>query len=84
MAYAIKQMWNKRGLSVPDDISIIGIDNSNLAQIADITSVEHPKYQLGRAVATNLLKLIEDSDFDATIEYPPVIYERSSVKDLNC
>lgn len=48
------------GYDVPRDISIVGYDNSSLAVNATIglTSVNHPKEQLGEAAAGLLLDLI--------------------------
>jgi len=36
------------GLTIPDDISVIGFDDSEMGAIADVplTRVIHPKYQI--------------------------------------
>ena len=39
---AIKEL-NKMGLSVPENISVIGFDNSDIAYETGLTSITHPK-----------------------------------------
>lgn len=71
-------------ICVPDDISIVSIDNSDLASLCEVplTSVAHPMDLLGRTAATNLLNLINDHLFKATVEFQPRLVERESVRQL--
>lgn len=73
------------GFKVPEDISVIGIDNTDLAAMfkVPVTTVEHPKANLGRWVAKHIIKLIEDPGFDATYLIKPRLIERDSVKKIN-
>lgn len=73
-----------RGIRVPDDLSIIGIDDSNLASICRVpfASYPHPKEALGARVATNLLSLIHDPSFDANYLYDAEVVMRDSVRTL--
>ena len=63
-------------------LSVISIDNSNLAVLSDvsITSIPHPMEGLGKKVAENLLLMIEDKSFDGNYEFETEIIERDSVK----
>lgn len=72
---------SRQGLRIPEDVSVIGVDNSNLADYCEppLTSIEHPKANLGRTAAKNLIRLIENPEFDATVEFPAQIVERQSV-----
>ena len=70
------------GYRVPEDISIVGYDNSSLAVNATIglTSVNHPKEQLGEAAARMLLDLINgtaDMDHCKKIMEPELIIRES-------
>ncbi len=71
------------GLRVPEDVSIISFDNSNLAGLPriELTSVDHPGRYIGDLAATILLKRIRDGKEAprTTITIKPVLIERSSV-----
>ena len=62
------QLDMKRGIRIPRDLSVVSIDNSDLAVISPvpITSCLHPKEKLGIRAAENLLKMIEDPSFDGS------------------
>ncbi|MDO4491051.1 MAG: GntR family transcriptional regulator [Lachnospiraceae bacterium] len=67
IAYEIINMAVKRGIRVPEDLSVVSIDDSDLASINSIpfTSFRHPKEALGRILGENMLRVIEDPDSDA-------------------
>ena len=71
------------GVSVPEDVSIISMDDSDLSRYGDvkITSCPHPMAELGRVAAENLIKLIDNPKFDATKEFITEVKERGSVKE---
>ncbi len=49
------------GLKIPDDISVIGFDDAQIASLADVplTSVVHPKYQVGKWAAEILFDQLD-------------------------
>ncbi len=57
-----RAIW-EAGLTVPDDISVVGFDDSVLAQLQPIrlTSLTHPKQDAGRLAAQLLLGQLEGS-----------------------
>lgn len=71
----------EQGVSVPDDISIIGIDNSQLSVLCKVplTSVENPTKELGKTTAIKMLNMIQGMD-EGTVELEPVIIHRNSVE----
>jgi GntR family transcriptional regulator of arabinose operon len=71
----------QNGRYVPDDISVVGIDNSELAKISSLTSVVHPAEQLGEAAANLLLAMINGSE-GKNILFPPEMVMRASVRDI--
>lgn len=84
VAVAIVKMCKKNLISVPEDLSIISIDDSDLAANNEqpLTSVAYPIKELGKKAAENLLQLIENNDFDATYEFSPTLTIRNSVKRI--
>jgi DNA-binding LacI/PurR family transcriptional regulator len=48
----------RTGLRVPEDISVIGIDDHPLASLADLTTIAQPVTQQGRAAAQLTLSLL--------------------------
>lgn len=84
IAYLLAGFCQKRGIRVPEDLSIISIDNSDLATMGDvhITSFPHPMETLGRKVGENMVKMIENPYFDGTCLFDSVVIERHSVKRL--
>jgi LacI family transcriptional regulator len=57
----------KRGLSVPGDLSIVGFDDTDPAQIVNpqLTSVRQPLAEMGRMGVSLLVRLIEGQRVDA-------------------
>jgi GntR family transcriptional regulator of arabinose operon len=74
------------GLRIPDDISVIGYDDSYLATMADVplTSVVHPKYKIGKWAAEMLLEQLEAHGRNTPRQMilHPSIAVRDSVKTL--
>jgi GntR family transcriptional regulator of arabinose operon len=71
----------EHGVSVPDDISIIGIDDSNISRICEVplTSVRHPKQKLGEAAAETLLEIMDGTKRDsADVLFVPPVAARDS------
>lgn len=58
----------QRGLSVPDDLSVVGIDDIPMSAIVDppLTTLSLPKDTAGRAAVELLLELLADEPHDVT------------------
>ncbi len=84
VAYQLIELAIQRGIRVPDDLSVIGIDDSNLARIGKVpfTSFPHPKEELGQRTAEHLLRMIEQPEFDGNFLYDSQPVERGSVKKI--
>lgn len=82
LAVRLMEAVSECGLKVPEDISIIGFDDSSLAVASGIklTTLTHPKTVMGEAAARQLIAMIEQGvDFGDTV-YEPELIERDSVE----
>jgi len=76
------------GLTVPNDVSIVGFDDSDYAVLSDIklTTIVHPKEEMGRQAAKALFKLMEmgNKAFEnpITICVKPELKIRTSAKSI--
>ncbi|MBM7553148.1 GntR family transcriptional regulator [Thalassobacillus pellis] len=76
------------GLKVPDNISIVGYDDSFLSNVSEVklTTVEHPKSEMGKAAGKVIIDLIKDKNkAEGKIEsivYEPKLIVRNSTKEL--
>ncbi len=61
MALGALSQAKRRGLKVPNDLSIIGFDNISLAEFCDppLTTVSQPRYQIGREAMLLLLEQLQ-------------------------
>lgn len=73
---------NRAGLTVPDDVSVIGYDDIEFAQSAAVplTSVRQPKYELGYAAAKLVIGECEDPATHAhqRVQFQPQLIVRAS------
>lgn len=83
-AYQMVEIAAKHGMKVPEDLSVIGIDDANVASICRVplTTFPHPKEELGRKVASNLLNMIKNPEFDGNFRFVTDPVYRKSVCDL--
>mgnify|MGYP003248494833 CR=1 FL=1 len=73
----------KQGKQVPTDISVIGFDNYEMAQIISpsLTTANHPKRQLGEDAGKMILKMIAGEEVTSKV-YPPTIIKGQSTAPL--
>jgi LacI family transcriptional regulator len=86
LAVGLLRACNEKKISVPDELSIVGCDNTSLAEssMPGLTSVDTHKAVLGRLAAEHLFDLIDDVDFPPITTMMPVrIEERESVRNLH-
>lgn len=84
VAVSVVEICKKNNISIPEQLSIVSIDDSDMAARCDVplTSVAYPITELGKKSAQNLLYLIEDDRFDANYDFTPTLTIRNSVKKL--
>lgn len=86
MAIASLSAIYDAGLSVPDDISIIGISDIEEAKYLTppLTTIAIPQFEIGRIVANTLLSRIKGDDTPPKQIYVPIeLIVRKSVKNID-
>jgi LacI family transcriptional regulator len=71
----------ERGLSVPNDMSVIGFDDVPIASIVTpaLTTIRQPLVEMGRVATTMLLRLIAEEPLDSMrVELTTTLVERDS------
>ena len=71
------------GISVPDDISVMGFDNAEISKafLPAVTTVQQPRYEIGYKAASLLLDAMRGEENRAVkITLPHEIIERNSVQ----
>lgn len=86
IALLVNSIAKKLGLRIPDDLSLIGFDDSSLSHMFDfqLTTIKHPKEQMGIDAANMILTLIESPPVQPiqSIIYKPELIIRESTKPV--
>ncbi|MGF1723725.1 HTH-type transcriptional repressor PurR [Photobacterium nomapromontoriensis] len=86
MAMGLISTFQLAGINVPDDISIIGYDNIDLAPYFSppLTTIHQPKRRLGKSAVEILMYRMRDKDHATQVfEMVPELVVRQSVRNLN-
>lgn len=81
MAMGAMAAAHEAGLSVPEDLSIIGYDNSPLSDthLLHLTTVDSRNHELGLHVATQVLSRLADPEREAQrVQLEPLLIERGT------
>jgi GntR family transcriptional regulator, arabinose operon transcriptional repressor len=67
-------------MRVPEDISLVGFDDSNLALASEVklTTIKHPKVEMGRQAARMIIEMIEGNAEKPRMMYQPELVVRTS------
>jgi DNA-binding LacI/PurR family transcriptional regulator len=71
----------RAGLAVPDDVSIVGFDNTSLAALNHIglTTIDQPRRDMGAAAATMLIDALNDrGDLTDVVMAPSLVVRRTT------
>jgi LacI family transcriptional regulator len=78
----------RRGIKVPDDVSVVGFSNTDIAELIDppLTLVRQPAFEMGKAATELLLQLIESKrpirEFEKRIMTPELQIRESSIRKM--
>jgi DNA-binding LacI/PurR family transcriptional regulator len=83
MAFGAITAIRKKGLRVPEDISVIGYDDHEYANLVGLTTIAQPVQFLGQLAASQIMARIEKPESNlAKMKVPTSLVVRTSVKDL--
>ncbi|WP_078555196.1 GntR family transcriptional regulator [Bacillus alkalicellulosilyticus] len=92
LALFLLDVLRKKKLSVPQEVSIVGYDDSFLAEASEVklTSIKHPKNKMGEEAAKLIVDLIENKKQTSlkevtsyeSIEYEPDLVIRQSTTEI--
>ncbi|MBB5325394.1 LacI family transcriptional regulator [Anoxybacillus tepidamans] len=85
LAVGVYQAAKEMGLCIPEDLSVVGFDNTILATIVDppLTTVAQPIDEMGRQVVDLIIREIEgEKNMKQRVILPPELIVRHSTKQL--
>ncbi len=84
IAFEVLEAIRNEGLRVPDDISVVGYDDSSLATATEIklTTIKHPKAKMGRQAAQNIVEMLSGHIEKPRFVYPAELIVRSSCRSI--
>ena len=82
IAIQVMEAIRRSNLKIPEDISLVGYDNSNLAVATEVklTTIKHPKEEMGKRVARMIVDMINGKVKNPCFVYEPELIIRSSCK----
>ncbi len=80
MAFGACLGLHRRGLKVPQDVSVVGFDNLPMAgyTLPPLTTIHHPAYELGQQASLVMLQMLRGEAPQADVPAPRVIVRESS------
>ncbi len=75
----------RQGISVPDEISVMGFDNLEWSAVSEpgITSIELPAVEMGQKAAASLIDWLKTGQRASSMALDATIIERASTKEQN-
>ncbi|MBW3094336.1 LacI family DNA-binding transcriptional regulator [Bifidobacterium sp. 64T4] len=64
VAIALIKELKRQHLRVPEDMSVIGFDDAEIAEVADLTTIRQNPLELGRSAARKTLQLLKGEPLD--------------------
>lgn len=81
-AQQVIEILNQRNIQVPEQVLVVGFDNTMLARVMNISSVAQPMREIGRLGCQEMIRLIEQTDKNVhhLSLTPRLVLRSSSVK----
>lgn len=83
MAIGAYNALSRLGMSVPEDIAIMGYDNIKFSKYLDLTTVDQMMYDIGTQATHRLGEILKKSDGDRLqVVTEPMLIKRNSTKNM--
>lgn len=84
LAYGVMQYAENNGISIPDDVSVIGFDDDSGSQFSHphLSSFRHDGVKIADMAAEMLFQQIADIPVPEVVRFPATLIERESVKNI--
>ncbi len=83
MAYGAMKSMKRHGLKCPEDISLIGFDNHEMAEFINLTTIAQPVRTLGEMAALSVMEKINKPDaLQKNLTLATTLIKRGSTKQL--
>lgn len=81
LAMNLMEVATQSGLSIPEDVSFVGFDDSSLAVASGtkLTTLTHPKTEMGVLAAKQLIEMIQQGAVLGDTVFQPELIQRESV-----
>lgn len=85
IALRIIDTLSEYNIRVPEDVSVVGYDDSSLSLASQIklTTIKHPKKEMGRQAARFIIDMIDGKEDKPSIIYEPELVVRNSCRSIN-
>lgn len=82
-AIGVLDAAKKLGIRVPDDLSVIGYDGIEAAELLELSTIQQPMHLMGEMGIKHLMQLIEEPQQDPElIRFYPTLVERRTTQEL--
>ena len=80
LAVALLDVIREKDMRVPEDISIVGFDDSFLSEVSEVklTSIKHPQTELGEAAGKMILDIVKSTSGNSQKQkgtFEPIVFE---------
>ena len=85
IAAKVLKILKEKNYDIPEDYSIISVDDDKQAAACSpsLTTIAHPKEQVGIEIAKSIFHLVSGEKCDTSIDFEPELVIRNSVKNIS-
>ena len=78
MALGVLEYCRSAGITVPGDLSVVGVDDLPVARLVGLTTIRQPMYEIGAAAARILFEILDSNGRPGIVLMQPELVVRST------